>query len=134
MPSHTIRQTLLAAIIVFGLIIIQSGAFILQFREGFIPRKTVPVRVAFSWDMFATRIERCNATFTPPLAGLDPPLESLAKRSAPFEWMAICEPYEGCIAASKWACGFAQSPTLVQIECYIPEGHKVVNEFECPHT
>ena len=64
--SKSLRTLGIAALLAL-LVFVQGRAMVDQVREGYRPFGHAPTRVAWSWDMFSIPIERCTATFDPPV-------------------------------------------------------------------
>src|SRR5687767_12699997 len=64
----------------------QLAALGLQFARGFVPFRRAPGRVPYSWDMFATDIERCDVRWDPPVVVGGRRIASLRDSGLPFEW------------------------------------------------
>ncbi|MEO5969886.1 MAG: hypothetical protein ABIQ95_08160 [Bdellovibrionia bacterium] len=117
------------------LIVLQLRALFQQFESGFRPFAHDPVRVAFSWDMFATRTERCLMEWDPPLESTPiGTLSGLKQLSLPFEWDLIYDSLEQYQYVGQMGCAFeskASNKIRVRIQCFAPEGEKIYREFYC---
>lgn len=106
----------------------QLAGFATQFRRGFSPFRTTPTRVTLSWDMFATRIERCGVNWSPPLPG---PLFDLNQKSRTLEWQAVADTREHYDRIVAWACSHFHQPTRALLTCFLPAGKEESHVVEC---
>jgi hypothetical protein len=105
-----------------------------QFVRGFRPMRRAPARVALSWDMFATRIERCAVAWDPPLHTPYGPIGRLRDVGRRLEWDVVqdtVDDYETlALDVCRWAAPGRR--THVTLRCVAPAGHEVVGDFDCP--
>ncbi len=127
----------------FGL---QGVSLARQFQFGFRLFGTPPVRVLFSWDMFATRTERCELCWDPPLQlkGFGS-VSCLKDLSQPFEWEIVFDQkghyewagHHGCLLES-WGVpsGHRETPQphTVNLQCFTLEGRVEESSFLCAST
>jgi hypothetical protein len=125
-------------VMVFLLLLVggQIRAFYHQFELGFRPFIHEPVRVPFSWDMFAVKSERCLLSWDPPLKATPiGVLKELKQFSAPFEWDVIYDSPESYQLAGQTGCSFdsgLRSSTIkFRIRCFNLAGIEVEHEFPC---
>jgi len=109
----------------------QAAALALQFQEGFRPFQTAPGRVALSWDMFATHIERCSLGWDPPLPAAEGPFFDLRQKSLALEWQAIADSRNGYRNIAAWACSHYHQPFHALLHCYLPNGKEETSAIEC---
>jgi hypothetical protein len=120
-----VRRLPLALIAILGSI--QIYALAQQFRQGFRLFGSPPVRVPFSWDMFAPRIERCSLKWNPPLEIGGRLVADVHQLDAPFEWFPV---WDRIRAYQAVACFYANPPTRVSMVCFDSSGaHE--QELEC---
>ncbi len=137
------------------LAVFQLRALFLQFESGFQLFVHEPTRVLFSWDMFATRTERCMMEWDPPLQRTPVgPLTDLRQLSVPIEWDVIYDSMQDYEYVGRMGCAFesgqrargslgessekAPIPVThsvnkirVKIHCFGPDGNETHREFYC---
>jgi hypothetical protein len=116
-------------ILLAGLVTVQALAFGAQIRAGFRPFGAPPGRVAFSWDMFSVRIERCDLRWDPPLP-LGSGVARLRDVAPLLEWDPVGDRLDEYREDGQEGCSFARVPTRVILRCFTPEG-EVVDAFDC---
>lgn len=131
----------------------QLRALALQFQSGFQLFGHEPTRVLFSWDMFATRTERCTMEWDPPLQRTPVgPLNDLRQLSVPFEWDVIYDSVQDYEYVGRMGCAFESgqyafmgepsekapvpiahlvNKIQVKIHCFGPDGKETYREFYC---
>lgn len=109
----------------------QAYALTRQFRLGFRPLGPAPVRVALSWDMFATNIQRCRLAWYPPVPAPGGTLASLADLTPTLEWDVVSDSVEGYESLARWGCGYALRPTRVGLRCFTTAGREEDHVFDC---
>jgi hypothetical protein len=124
------RRRLGVLILSTGLVTVQALAFGAQIWSGFRPFGAPPLRIPFSWDMFAVRIERCDLRWDPPLP-IGNGVARLRDVAPALEWDPVYSRREHYREAGRRACYFAEVPTRVLLRCFTPEG-EVVDAFDCP--
>lgn len=114
----------LAAMVVLILVAVQAHAMFRQYQVGFRPFRHEPGRVAFSWDMFAQRITRCDIEWNPPLKSStsDERFARLRSLAPYFEWNPVRRDANDYLSFARRACvkygdGPERSFTLT---CYYP--------------
>ena len=116
-------------ILLFGL---QLAALAGQLRRGFRPFGAPPVRVPLSWDMFATRIERCTMGFQPafPIApGKE--LSNLTEAGEPIEWFPVFDRLETYRLVARASCKQARPGTRIYLRCWLPDGTRPAFVHRC---
>jgi hypothetical protein len=118
--------TLLLLALVLGLP--QLVGFASQFAGGFRPFGTAPGRVTLSWDMFATRIERCGINWNPPLPG---GVAELNQKSRVIEWQAVADTRARYERIAAWACAKFHQPGRALLTCFLPSGKEESRVVDC---
>lgn len=120
-----------AAALVVLLAGLQLGACGLQWQRGFRPGVTSASRVAYSWDMFATPIDRCALRWSPalPVAG---GVGQLSDVGRPLEWTPVFDSVAQYQAAGRAGCALADAPTRVVLQCFLADGGVLHDQFDCP--
>ena len=135
-PSSTDRapaatEAWRAALVVGLLATVQLAACVTQLVRGFRPGRVSAGRVAYSWDMFAAPIDRCDLQWNPPLpvAG---GVHRLTDVGAPLEWSPVFDTVEQYVKAGQAGCNLATVPTHVRLHCFLADGGRASPEFDCP--
>ena len=115
------------AVVLFGA---QLAAFGRQLAAGYRPFGPPPVRVALSWDMFATHIERCDVRWDPPLP-IGNGLARFADLAKPFEWFPVYDRIATYRNVALAACARVQQPTRITLRCWLPDGTRPRQELRC---
>jgi hypothetical protein len=102
-----------------------------QFTQGFRPFLNEPVRVNFSWDMFATRVERCTMQWAPALNVPRPDFSSLRQLGSRYEWDIIYDHAEDYRMLARWVCSVGNSATRIKLHCFFPNGTESNDEIHC---
>ena len=103
-----------------------------QFALGYRPFFNNPERVAFSWDMFSNRVERCTVQWTPPLQNEGWPIASLRDLVLPFEWDLVFDRVDDYKIVGKYLCSrWKTGQTRVNLKCFRQEGVVDFHEFNC---
>jgi hypothetical protein len=131
MPNR--RRALYVAALLSGLALLQVGAQVLQVRAGFRPFAQPPVRVPYSWDMFAIRLDRC-------VIGWDPPLEVDGERVARWhdrlpllEFDTVFNDADWYEAAAARGCAYRkEARTAAMLKCFRSNGEVHELGFDCP--
>jgi hypothetical protein len=111
----------------------QVRAQVRQVRFGYRPFSTSPGRVSYSWDMFATRVERCDVRWDPPLVVDGRSVSHMSDRSAPVEFDTIYDDREDYRGFAYDACArFSTGPTMTTLRCALPSGQLVELHDPCP--
>src|SRR5665213_2805395 len=93
----------------------QLAAMGVQFYSGYRPFAGDPVRVPLSWDMFATRVERCTLSWNAPLNFNSQSIYSLRDIELPLEWDIIFDHVENYKVVKERICqSFSMAPTQAQ--------------------
>jgi hypothetical protein len=119
----------MVALYLAPLVVVQAWAQVEQWREGFRPFVAPAKRVAFSWDMFAVRVERCTIKFDPPIAIGDRTLTSYASMRAPLEWDVVWDrvsDYE--TVARQLAC---EKNAVADMTCFTDRGPELHRRVSC---
>ena len=128
---HGPRRLALVALFVAGLLGVQLVALGQQLAAGYRPFGPPPVRVPLSWDMFATRIERCDVRWDPPLpvhGGLD----RFSRLAQPIEWFPVLDRVASYRRMATGACRLARVPTQISMRCWLPDGTRPEERLPCP--
>lgn len=129
MPGR--RRLVLVGVFAGALFGLQLVALARQLAAGYRPFGQPPVRVALSWDMFATRIERCDVRWDPPLP-VRGGLSRFADLAQPIEWFPVLDRMESYRRMALGACRLARAPTRIHIRCWRPDGTRPEQELACP--
>ncbi|MBI3295752.1 MAG: hypothetical protein HYZ71_13585 [Deltaproteobacteria bacterium] len=122
------------AVLVGGLVVLQLNSTRLQFERGFRLFGAPPGRVAFSWDMFATRVERCQLSWDPPVATELGEFSSLRRFGTSLEWDIIYDTARDYHAVGQLVCRLRSSPEArhrVKFHCFSPDGTHAEEEVPC---
>ncbi len=135
---RSVPSSLRSLFSVFSFLFLLSGgqlyAFKRQFDLGFQIGKQAPVRVPFSWDMFATRTERCEICWNPPLRlkGFGQ-VTCLKDLSQPFEWELIYDQKSVYQWVAQWACYQDQATgRMIHLQCFGLDGGVEESSIPCP--
>ncbi|MGZ3649905.1 MAG: hypothetical protein ACXVB9_08005 [Bdellovibrionota bacterium] len=109
----------------------QAAGLTRQFQRGFRPFRAAPGRVAFSWDMFATRIERCSLTWDNPIFETNGAFFDLRQKSRTIEWQAIADSRGAYRNIAAWVCSRYHQPFHALLHCYLPDGKEETSAIEC---
>jgi hypothetical protein len=104
-----------------------------QIAAGFRPFAHPPARVAYSWDMFAIRLDRCAVQWEPPLA-IDGRLVSTWRdRVWPIEFDSVYNDVHSYDSVARAACAYRTAPaTEARLQCFLADGGVDEHSFECP--
>jgi hypothetical protein len=127
-----VRSPRFVAVFLAALILPQVFALGRQFYLGFRPFGREPVRVPLSWDMFATRIERCALTWTPPVSTPVGRLATIRDLAPALEWDVVGDRPEQYEYFARKGCFYALQRTRVDLQCVSPEGRWEALGFDCP--
>ncbi len=116
----------------FGLVLVQLIAFLLQFKAGFRPFTQNPVRVPFSWDMFSIPVERCVVEWDPPLNDGKRVIRRFHDLGLPFEWEPVYNTAEDYRNAGFQFCKlWGTKTTRIREKCFFRDGTVRENESNC---
>jgi hypothetical protein len=124
------RKPIVVFVFLAAMAFVQFAAMLRQFQHGFVPFRTLPVRVPFSWDMFGLQIARCDVEWTPPLPARGG-VQHLRDLGAFLEWDPIYNVPEAYFAAARAGCTLRHTPTVVRVMCMTAQG-RLERGFECP--
>ncbi|CAN5314761.1 hypothetical protein BH09MYX1_BH09MYX1_15540 [soil metagenome] len=111
------------AILLGGLAVTQVWAQVEQVHEGYRPFVTSPTRVSYSWDMFATPVERCAVSWDPPLHVEDRTVRTMSERDAPVEWGTVYDDRAAYREFALDACQTFGAPgATITLRCALPSG------------
>jgi hypothetical protein len=111
--------------------VFQVIPFGVQFVHGFRPFGREPIRVPFSWDMFATRVERCSIKWDPPIRGPGSGFSSLRQLGTLLEWDDIEDHIEDYRHIARWVCFVGSKTTRIRLHCFLPTGIETDDEIKC---
>jgi hypothetical protein len=112
---------------------IQLRAQALQLSGGYRPFGQAANRVAFSWDMFAVRIERCAVAWDPPLSIEGKRIARWRDRGTYFEWDSAMSSDDGYEQQALDACDYrTATPTMIRVSCINSNGGRSETRFRCP--
>lgn len=109
----------------------QAAALALQFQHGFRPFQVAPGRITLSWDMFATRIERCGLSWNPALPTEQGPVFEFAQLSRIIEWQPVYDTGAAYENFATWTCSRYHQPFHAVLHCFLPDGKETVRVIEC---
>jgi hypothetical protein len=116
-----------------ALVALQARALFQQFDSGFRPLAHAPVRVAYSWDMFAIRLDRCSIGWDPPLQIEGQRVARWHDRLPDIEFDTVFNETASYGAAAVRACAYRSAPaTRVTLDCFSSEGSSHEYRFDCP--
>lgn len=131
--SFPTKRAVYVGVVLGGLALPQLAAQEEQVRRGYRPFVTSPMRVSYSWDMFATPVERCAVTWDPPLQVDGRTVSSMSDRSPPLEFDTVYDDREDYRGFAYDACAhFGRPGTTMTFRCAMPSG--VIEETRelCP--
>ena len=117
------------------LVAAQGVALAVQVADGFVPFGPPPGRVPLSWDMFATSVERCDVTWTPPLEGpRGGELASLADLAPRLEWNLVLPAADDFEQLGTRICQLRpRAPgTRMHLTCFFMDGRREERDDACP--
>jgi hypothetical protein len=127
------RRYLYHATLLIGLAVVQLAAEIGQVSAGFVPFSNPPVRVPFSWDMFAVRIDRCAISWDPPLEIEGRPIARWQDRLPALEFDSIRNVASDYDDAALFACAYrTHAPTTATVSCALHDGTLREQHLDCP--
>jgi hypothetical protein len=104
-----------------------------QLRDGFRPFSRAPVRVAYSWDMFSIRIDRCAISWDPPLLVDGRLVSRWTDRTWPLEFDTVYNRAATYVGAASRGCRYRGSPeTVARLVCVTSDGTVHERTFQCP--
>jgi hypothetical protein len=116
-----------------GIAAVQMRAQLLQWREAYRPFSHAPVRVPYSWDMFAIRLERCTIRWDPPLEIDGKPVSTWHDRAFPIEFDTVYNRARDYYGAARTGCAFRSEPkTVTTVVCVHGNGKIDEHSIECP--
>lgn len=116
-----------------GLVVPQVWAQVEQVRSGYRPLVTSPTRVSYSWDMFATPVERCAVRWDPPLRVDGQAVSEMNDRSPPIEFGTVYDTREDYRGFALDACAtFGRPGTTLTMRCALPNGTVEETREVCP--
>lgn len=126
-------RALYVAILLGVLAAVQLRAQVVQVLSGYRPLSHPPIRVPYSWDMFAIRLDRC-------VVGWDPPLDVDGQRVARWhdrlpdiEFDAVFNDADWYAAAAARGCAYrSHASTTVYLKCFSSDGRTNERSFDCP--
>jgi hypothetical protein len=119
----------LVALYLAPLVVVQAWALFAQVQAGYRPFGAPPDRVAFSWDMFAVKVERCTVAFDPPLVIGGRAYPSYASMRPPLEWDVVWNEtadYEE--EARALACNH---DVTAELRCFVANGAELRRRVAC---
>ncbi len=130
------RRAAYVVVLLLGLAAPKVWAEIEQVRLGFRPLRTSPTRVAYSWDMFSTPVERCDVHWDPPLPIDGRAISQMSERGAPIEFDTVYDSREDYRGFAEGACStFAArgpTPTTITLRCARMDGTVEETRELCP--
>ena len=133
--SPSPRQLGYVFVILLGLVALEGGAQVKQLQSGFRPFGQSPIRVPYSWDMFATDIERCDVRWDPPLTIEGKSVSRLTDTTPPIEYEVVYDTIADYRAFAYDACdafGDHQKERFVTLKCARIDGTKQEFHERCP--
>lgn len=134
--GRRLARPILMVAVIGTLVFIQVRAQLKQYESGFRPMKQEPTRVAFSWDMFAIRIERCAITFSPPLRSRDGErtVRSFSDLSPLIEWNPVYNQTSHYAGFAQRLCSQYSPPDeeiRVRLVCFDPTASRHFYDLRC---
>jgi len=134
--GRRIARPILMVSVIGALIFIQVRAQVKQYAGGFRPMEHEPIRVPFSWDMFAIRIERCAVNFDPPLRSRDGAryVHSFADLSPTIEWNPVFNESAHYASFAQRLCSQYSPPgeeIKVRIVCFDATAQRRFYDLRC---
>jgi hypothetical protein len=127
------KRAIYVGVLVVGLVVPQAWAQVEQVRTGYRPFVTSPTRVSYSWDMFSTRVERCDVRWEPALQVEGRSVSSMTDRSAPIEFDTVYDNRDDYRAFAFDACAtFGRPGTTTTLRCALPNGTVEETHERCP--
>jgi hypothetical protein len=128
------RVRLLYVTLLLGaLVALQARALVAQFDAGFVPFAHPPIRVAYSWDMFAIRMDRCSIGWNPPLDVDGQRVARWHDRLPALEFDTVFNESASYGAAAIRACQYKTArATHVTMTCFASDGSSHEYGFDCP--
>ena len=131
MKSHA--RALYVAVLLGLLAAVQLRAQVVQVMSGYRPLSHAPIRVPYSWDMFAIRLDRC-------VVGWDPPLDVDGQRVARWhdrlpdlEFDTVFNDADWYASAAARGCAYrSQAATTAYLKCFSSDGRTDERSFDCP--
>src|SRR5579864_1741652 len=119
------------ALFLAPLIVLQAWAQVAQWVAGYRPFRHPPGRVAFSWDMYAVRVERCTIRFDPPLVIGGRTVPYYHSMRALFEWDGeVWDDAGGFeVVARSLAC---EHGATAELTCFVANGTEQHRRVACP--
>jgi hypothetical protein len=115
------------------LAVVQLNAQVEQLRGGFRPFSHPPGRVAYSWDMFAIRLDRCVVGWDPPLAIDGQRVARWHDRVPPLEFDTVFNDADWYLAAAGRGCQYrTQAATVAYLQCFRSNGTADEHRYNCP--
>lgn len=112
---------------------VQVWAQVGQVASGYRPLTHAPVRVPFSWDMFAIKIERCAVSWQPPLLIDGKPVAKWRDRSAALEFDTVFDEAFYYDDAARLGCAFRSARvTTLTVACASSDGEVRELRSLCP--
>jgi hypothetical protein len=119
--------------LLLALAVVQARAQVVQIASGFRPLAHPPIRVPYSWDMFAIRLDRC-------VVGWDPPLEVEGERVARWHDREAVIEFDTVFNDVAWykedatrGCAYrTQARTVASLMCFSSDGGVHGLSFVCP--
>ena len=104
-----------------------------QWKGGFRPLARAPIRVAYSWDMFSIRIDRCAIAWDPPLRIDGQEVSRWTDRTWPLEFDTVYNRTGTYLGAAARGCRYSDSPaTIARLVCVSANGAIHEPTFRCP--
>jgi len=113
----------------------QLIAFFLQFKEGFVPFVHEPRRIALSWDMFSTPVERCRLAWEPPVSLPGKALGSFVEMGTRLEWDPMFDHVDEYRQTGQVFCllgGGKIAKSRIVLDCFLPSGVESRDDIPCP--
>jgi hypothetical protein len=126
-------QVAYVALLLVVLAAVQLRAEAAQLAAGYLPFVRPPVRVAYSWDMFAIRLDRCAVTWDPPLWIEGRRVAAWRDRVWPIEFDSVYNDVGSYAVVAQAACAYRSAPaTRVALRCDLADGSVDDRSFDCP--
>ncbi len=115
-----------------ALVLVQGRAEVRQWEGGYRPFGPAPVRVPYSWDMFAIRIDRCSIRWDPPIEIAGARVSRWHDRTFPLEFDTVYDRAQAYEGAAQLGCAFRTTPkTVFNLVCVHGDGLIDESSFAC---
>jgi hypothetical protein len=133
MPGAANAKAVYVAVLLAVLAGVQVRAQVAQWAGGYRPFAQAPSRVAYSWDMFAIRMDRCAVRWSPPLSIGGASVARWSDREPPVEFDTVYNDVRSYEAVATAACAYRTArDTVTTLECFLGDGGTDERSIDCP--